>query len=337
MTMDIDNENKPKIASLRALIDNLEAQKSVNKQKLHSKKVLVDDINTKTFEGSKEYTSVKACGENLSKAFIRNARSSAESRLAEYEAMEFSAEESIDFDTAEGRSAAGKNKSSNKRKKLYGTKAVQQENRFTTINQVYDYALNLLTFRDYSKAEMLNKLIKKGASEELAKPALDKLLEYNFLNEERYAFRVYEMWLNKRIYGRLHLQAELKKRSVESECIAKVMNAFSSELEEERAENAAVLFVQQNRKKLQELESYRYECDDDTVMDEADEYSSLKVKKNNSKNIGRWASARSGRAAAKLAALQKLKAAAGRFMAARGFSGRYMHILLSKLHCNNDI
>ena len=212
------------------------------------------------------------------------------------------------LDDVEERNTTSKNKRSSQRRKSFRAKETQQEERFTTINQVYDYALNLLTFRDYSKAEMLNKLVKKGASEELAKAVLDKLLEYNFLNEERYAFRVYEMWLNKRIYGRLHLQAELKKRCIESECITKVMNAFSLELEEERAENAAVLFVQQNRKRLQELESFNYEDDAETVTSNVEDCISLRCKKNNSKKLSRWACARSGRAAEKLAALQKLKA-----------------------------
>lgn len=341
MIMDIDNENKPKIASLRALIDKLETQKSVsshgNKQKHHIKKVLSNDIDSAAMDDSKDYDNVAVCEKFDFKSSARKVRSFTEDSLAANEAVELSSEASFGLDDVEERNTTSKNKRSSQRRKSFRAKETQQEERFTTINQVYDYALNLLTFRDYSKAEMLNKLVKKGASEELAKAVLDKLLEYNFLNEERYAFRVYEMWLNKRIYGRLHLQAELKKRCIESECITKVMNAFSLELEEERAENAAVLFVKQNCKRLQELESFNYEDDAETVTSNVEDCINLRCKKNNSKKLSRWACARSGRAAAKLAALQKLKAAAGRFMVSRGFSGRYMHILLSKLHCNNDI
>ena len=163
--------------------------------------------------------------------------------------------------------------------------------KFTSAQQVYDCALNLLSYRDYSDKKMLERLQQKGADEEQAKESIAKLQHYGLLDEHRYAGRVYEAWLAKRYYGRQHLQAELAKRGVRAEYIAEIMERFTPEMEAEQAENAAELFLQRNRKKIAEIQGFD----------------------------------------------KKIYAAAGRFMAARGFSSRYMHVLLEKIHFDNDM
>ncbi len=169
------------------------------------------------------------------------------------------------------------------------SKKTNSEKKFTSAQQAYDCALNLLSYRDYSDSGMLDRLQRKGADEEQARESVEKLKEYGLLDEKRYACRIYEMWLNKRCYGRQHLQAELARRGIRKEYIGMVLDMFTPEMEAERAEAAAEIFMQRNRKKLE------------------------------------------------AGADRKLAAAAGRFMAARGFSSRYMYILLSRLHYNNDI
>ena len=153
--------------------------------------------------------------------------------------------------------------------------------------QVYDYALNLLTFRDYSGNDMLLKLERKGAEKLLAEKAVAKLKEYNFINEERYAHRVYESWLSKRYYGRQHLEAELHKKHVCVQYIPQILEEFTEDEEAERAEIACQQFLQKNARKLQQVD-------------------------------------------------QKLQAAAVRFMAARGFSGRNAYVILDKLRNSNE-
>ena len=161
----------------------------------------------------------------------------------------------------------------------------KEKKQFTSAQEAYDCALNLLSYRDYSEKKMLERLQQKGADEKQSKEALAKLQHYGLVDEARYADRVYEGWLAKRCYGRQHLKAELTKRGVRQELIAEVMERFTAELESEHAEAAAELFVQRNRKKLA----------GDGQLD------------------------------------PKLYAAAGRFMAARGFSGGFMSIVLEKL------
>lgn len=293
----VENITKPKIATLQELIDNIEAKKKSPKVKsanLTSKDIPYDAI-----------AAIKVCDDNYDNDFTNdNADVLSEAALHKVH-------------NAVNRSPKGKSK-----------KLQDAEARFTTADQVYNYALSLLTYRDYSKAEMLSKLIKKGSSEDFSRLAVDKLLKYNFLNEERYAFRVYEMWLEKRIYGRAHLQAELKKRNIETDAIAKVMEAFTLDVEAARAENAAEVFMQQNRKKLQELK----QLDNEEENDSYEECISSLQSKTHFK-AGKFSS----KSAKRYAARQKLQAAAGRFMASRGFSARYMHILLNKLYCDNDM
>lgn len=292
----VENITKPKIATLQELIDNIEAKKKSPKVKsanLTSKDIPYDAV-----------AAIKDCDDNYDNDFTSdNADVLSEAALHKVH-------------------KAVNGSSKGKSKKLQDTEA-----RFTTADQVYNYALSLLTYRDYSKAEMLSKLIKKSSSEDFSRLAVAKLLEYNFLNEERYAFRVYEMWLEKRIYGRAHLQAELKKRNIETDAIAKVMEAFTFDVEAARAENAAEVFMQQNRKKLQELKQL-----DNEENDSYEECISRLQSKTHFK-AGKFSS----KSAKRYAARQKLQAAAGRFMASRGFSARYMHILLNKLYCDNDM
>ena len=161
----------------------------------------------------------------------------------------------------------------------------KEKKQFSSAQEAYDCALNLLSYRDYSEKKMLERLQQKGADAEQSQQALEKLQHYGLVDDERYAARVYEGWLAKRCYGRQHLKAELTKRGVGAELIAELMERFTPELEAEHAANAAELFVQRNRKQL--------------ALD------------------------------------KKLYAAAGRFMAARGFGSSYMRVLLDRLHREN--
>ena len=99
--------------------------------------------------------------------------------------------------------------------------------KFTSAQQAYDCALDLLSYRDFSKQKMQERLQQKGADEEQAQQALTKLQEYGLINDERYAQRVYEGWLNKRCYGRQHLSAELSKRGIGPELSQQVLAQFT--------------------------------------------------------------------------------------------------------------
>ncbi|MGM9582182.1 MAG: regulatory protein RecX, partial [Phascolarctobacterium sp.] len=126
---------------------------------------------------------------------------------------------------------------------------------FASAQEAYDCALNLLSYRDFSKQRMQERLQRKGADAAQAEAAVAKLEDYNLINDERYARRVYEGWLNKRCYGRQHLAAELAKRGLGPELSQEILARFTPELEEEHAANAAALFVQRNHERIAEAQS----------------------------------------------------------------------------------
>lgn len=159
-----------------------------------------------------------------------------------------------------------------------------------TATETYDCALNLMSFRDHSHKELSQKLTRRGANKEQVEESLEKLTEYGILDDERYAQRVYEAWLAKRVYGRQHLQAELSKRGVPQQYCAPILEQFTDALEAERAELAAEQFCKLNRRKI--------------VL---------------------------GMASSDPKDRQKLYAAAGRYLATRGFGGGYMELVLEKL------
>lgn len=66
----------------------------------------------------------------------------------------------------------------------------KKEEGFTGAQQVYDCALDLLSYRDYSHKDMVERLQHKGATKAQALEAVAKLEDYGLLNEERYAQRV---------------------------------------------------------------------------------------------------------------------------------------------------
>ena len=101
----------------------------------------------------------------------------------------------------------------------------------TTNSEVYEYALNLLDRREYGEKELVQRLQQRCPDAVLIRETVAKLKEYDLLNEERYARRVFESWRAKKIYGRLHLQAELLKKQVGEAYIPAVLSMLSEEEE----------------------------------------------------------------------------------------------------------
>ncbi len=108
--------------------------------------------------------------------------------------------------------------------------------------QVYDCALNLLAIRDYSGAGMLDRLLLQGAARHQAEAVVERLRANGLIDERRYARQVYQGWLAKKYYGRLHLQAELQKKQVDAKIRQEILSVFTDEQEAERAAAAAALF-----------------------------------------------------------------------------------------------
>ena len=119
----------------------------------------------------------------------------------------------------------------------------------TTTEEVYEYALSLLDRREYGEKELVQKLKRRCSSAALIREAVEKLKGYDLLNEERYANRVFEAWRGKKVYGRLHLQAELLKKQVDERYIPVVLNMLTEEEESRRVEEAYLQIAKRHDKK----------------------------------------------------------------------------------------
>ena len=77
-------------------------------------------------------------------------------------------------------------------------------------------ALALLDRRDYSRAELLKKLLEKGVEEDEAAQAVDRLEELGFVDDARYAPIVVRHYAAKG-YGARRVQQELARRGIPRE------------------------------------------------------------------------------------------------------------------------
>ena len=77
-------------------------------------------------------------------------------------------------------------------------------------------ALALLDKRDYSRAELLKKLLEKGVDEAEATQAVDRLAELGFVDDARYAPIVVRHYAAKG-YGARRVRQELARRGIPKE------------------------------------------------------------------------------------------------------------------------
>ncbi len=93
-------------------------------------------------------------------------------------------------------------------------------------------ALNLLSRRDHSEAELRKKLIPKGFSTEALDEALARLKSAGYLDDRRFARSFAESALrNGRGYG-FRLRLELSRRGIADEIIEETLAALGDEYEE---------------------------------------------------------------------------------------------------------
>ena len=70
----------------------------------------------------------------------------------------------------------------------------------TTSEEVYEYALTLLDRREHGEKELVQKLKRRCTSALLIHEAVEKLKQYDLINEKRYEIRVFEAWRGKKVY-----------------------------------------------------------------------------------------------------------------------------------------
>ncbi len=90
------------------------------------------------------------------------------------------------------------------------------------MNKAYNYALSLLSKREYSAMELENKLLQKGFDSDTIALSVAKLKDLNLQSDERYV----EMICNARIrqgYGPLRIKQELSCKNIDSYLIEDIL------------------------------------------------------------------------------------------------------------------
>lgn len=79
--------------------------------------------------------------------------------------------------------------------------------------QIKDICLRLLTYREHSQQELLQKLALKGYAGKLVQPVLDELAANDWQSDRRYALSYARQRINKG-YGALRVAYELRQRGI---------------------------------------------------------------------------------------------------------------------------
>lgn len=105
----------------------------------------------------------------------------------------------------------------------------------TTYGEAFSFALDKLSYRDYSQEELEGKLQECSCPFPVIQAVIAKLKECKYLNEERYAEGIYRSWLGKKYYGRLHLKQYLGMKFVHPDYQKELLASFTREEEAKRA------------------------------------------------------------------------------------------------------
>ncbi len=89
-------------------------------------------------------------------------------------------------------------------------------------NPAYDKALKLIARRDHFRAELVEKLRRKGFDDDGIESALERLDELGLLDDERLARRFVEFRSVDRGWGERRLVNELRKRGVDGDLAERV-------------------------------------------------------------------------------------------------------------------
>lgn len=100
------------------------------------------------------------------------------------------------------------------------------------LEKAYEKALNdaakQLSYRDLSKASLIEKLIAKGHSEDAAEYAVAYLEDKNFLDDTIYAQMLLKSYARKG-YGTRRIKQELKKRGISNDDAAEIYSEYETD------------------------------------------------------------------------------------------------------------
>lgn len=103
---------------------------------------------------------------------------------------------------------------------------IQYESEFQSC---FDSALNFISVSQKTKKQIKDKLIQKGYLEEIVLKAIDKLIEYGYVNDSDYAEKYVNSYKNQK--GKKLIKLELLKKGVKEEDLSEFLDGVDSQIE----------------------------------------------------------------------------------------------------------
>ena len=94
-------------------------------------------------------------------------------------------------------------------------------------------ALNMLSARDYSQAELVSRIAQKTGIES-AEAAADRMCELGLINDDRYAFNCAQQYYQKG-YARRRIRFELQKRKLSDDVVEQALEQLDFSDDEQRS------------------------------------------------------------------------------------------------------
>lgn len=107
--------------------------------------------------------------------------------------------------------------------------------------KTFDRAVNLLTFKPRSIEEIRTRLMEKiWTNQEIVDEVIEKLKEYNYLNDEQFATSFAASKIRQKPVGKRRLQQDLYKKKLDNTIIEKAIETAFEETPEEEIIDRAV-------------------------------------------------------------------------------------------------
>lgn len=115
---------------------------------------------------------------------------------------------------------------------------IDEETLFTLENAVvrrraFNKALDILAQREHCRREVITKLMQRGYSREVAEEAADRLSEYGYLDDERFARLYVKELKEKKKYGKARIKQELFRKGIDRDIADAVLSQTEENSEDE--------------------------------------------------------------------------------------------------------
>ena len=98
-----------------------------------------------------------------------------------------------------------------------------------------NYGMKLTSVRSYTKAGILRKMLEKGFDEREIKQTIIFLQEYKLLDDEEYAKRFINDFINIKGYGKFRIKNELREKGIDKETADRILSEYDfNDIEEEK-------------------------------------------------------------------------------------------------------